>query len=129
MQKAHLLFRQGFTLIELLVVIAIIGILAAVVLVSLSSGREKAKVAKFKAVVHSLQTKSIEACDSGTIDYMDVTGSFGVIPTSIYSITDNGQSCGSTGNTTFNASILSSDLSAPCTAVIEQTGITSFTGC
>ena len=41
----------GFTLIELLVVIAIIGILASMILVSMSSGREKAKVAKAQAGV------------------------------------------------------------------------------
>jgi prepilin-type N-terminal cleavage/methylation domain-containing protein len=35
-------YSKGFTLVELLVVIAIIGILAAVVLVSLSSQRSKA---------------------------------------------------------------------------------------
>ena len=40
-------YSKGFTLVELLVVIAIIGILAAVVLVSLSSSRGKANRAAF----------------------------------------------------------------------------------
>lgn len=58
LKKYNMKKNNGFTLIELLTVIAIIGILSAVVMVSLSSARLKAKD---KAVMTELSSIKVQA--------------------------------------------------------------------
>lgn len=67
-------YKKGFTLIELLVVIAIIGILASVVMVSLSSSREKANAAATKKVLSSFQRTILSCCSEGTAYNLANTG-------------------------------------------------------
>jgi prepilin-type N-terminal cleavage/methylation domain-containing protein len=48
--------KKGFTLIELLVVIAIIGVLSSIALVSLSTARTKAQIAKAQSELTSIRS-------------------------------------------------------------------------
>ncbi|MEK7540834.1 MAG: type II secretion system protein [Patescibacteria group bacterium] len=61
-------FQKGFTLIELLVVIAIIGILASMLMVNLSSTRDKAKDSSIKLEMGQIRTAMESAADSGSYD-------------------------------------------------------------
>lgn len=62
--------NRGFTLIELLVVIAIIGILAAIVLVSLSGAQNRAKDARIQADMNQIRSSAqLSYTDAGTYEY------------------------------------------------------------
>lgn len=110
-------------LIAIPILIAVIGILASIVLVSLSSAREKANYAAFKAEVSSIVPRMIISCDENKFISINDLGSPKYFD-SKQAIRTLIQNCNSKNSGSFSITINGTGTVAPKGAICTENGCT-----